>query len=96
MSSRFKRVRVNSCYIYDPVAIDRINAKFTLDRGSKVKVINQHGCPPANTMGHCYIGDPNDGKFIGMVCTNSLCSITEWKQVQREERAKQNDSHRTP
>jgi hypothetical protein len=23
-------------------------------------------------MGHCYVADPKTGKFIGMVCTNSL------------------------
>ena len=74
-----KRVRVGCCYYYDPVPIDRIDSKFELATGTKVKVINLRGCPKANTMGHCYIGDAETGEFIGMVCTNSLYSEKEWQ-----------------
>jgi hypothetical protein len=66
------RVRVNSLYVYNPVLLDRIDGRTGLKPGDKVRVINVYGCPPANTMGHCYVGDPVTKKFIGMVCCNSL------------------------
>ena len=43
--------------------------------GTKVRVINLHGCPPPNTMGHCYIEpvdpQPEHASFY-MVSTQSL------------------------
>ena len=36
-----------------------------------VVVVNLHGCPPANTMGCCYVNDLQ-GNFRGLVNTNSL------------------------
>lgn len=73
--SRFNRVRVNSVYIYEPVMLDRIDGRTGLKAGDKVRVINLPGCPKANTMGHCYVANPETGKFIGMVCTNSLRKV---------------------
>lgn len=73
-----KKVRVGATYVFKPVPIDRFLMapqavkEGWLKEGDLVKVINCHGCPPANTMGHCYI--EKDGKFCGMVCTNSLVS----------------------
>ena len=68
------RVRVNSKYKYEPVILDKCNPANTgLEEGDIVKVINKYGCPPANTMGQCYV--EKDGKFMGMVCTNSLVKI---------------------
>lgn len=69
------RVRVNSKYFYHPVPMDRFNPPYGvtagyMKAGDEVKVVNQHGCPPANTMGMCYV--EKDGQFCGMVCTNSL------------------------
>ena len=66
------RVRVNSLYRYNPVLLDRIDGRTPLQVGDIVRVINVHGCPSANVMGHCYVGDKTTGKFIGMVCCNSL------------------------
>ena len=35
-------------------------------------MVNLHGCPKANTMGQCYVADPESGRFIGMVDCHSL------------------------
>ena len=70
-----QRVRVNSVYTYDPNILDICDGRTGLRKGDVVRVINVHGCPKANTMGHCYVGDVKTGKFIGMVCTNSLTSF---------------------
>jgi hypothetical protein len=66
------KVRVGQVLYYVANGLDRVDARTNLEEGTQVKVINVHGCPPANTMGHCYVGDTITGKFIGMVCTNSL------------------------
>jgi len=76
------KVRVNGLYYFDPVLFDRINGDSTkkFKRGDRVRVINLHGCPPANTMGMCYVV-PADAKKddrgrwdkdFAMVMTNSL------------------------
>ena len=75
-----KRVRVGSVYHFHPVLFDKMSPPTggTVAIGEKVRVVNQHGCPPANTMGMCYIERADDtpngkaGDFLGMVCTNSL------------------------
>tara|TARA_Y100000034_G_scaffold125913_1_gene176350 strand:- start:324 stop:545 length:222 start_codon:yes stop_codon:yes gene_type:complete len=69
------KVRVNSTYRYDPVALDRVDPPYgvtqgILSKGDIVKVVNLPGCPKANTMGHCHI--EIEGQFAGMVHTNSL------------------------
>lgn len=69
-----RKVIVGKTYIYDPVLIDRCDSKTDLKRGDLVRVINVRGCPPANTMGHCYV--ERNGKFMGLVCTNSLKEVT--------------------
>jgi len=69
------RVRVGSKYRFFRNGWDRFDGRFPLDDGSIVKVINLHGAPPANTMGHCYIADPVSGEFIGMVSTASLVPV---------------------
>ena len=67
-----KRVRVNKTYRYNPVPFDVFHPAIegALEKGDTVKVVNRPGCPKANTMGMCYV--EKDGKFAGMVCTNSL------------------------
>ena len=70
------RVRVNSLYVYDPVLPDRM-ANLPINKGDIVRVVNLHGCPKANTMGQCYVADPDTNHFLGMVCCNSLEPITE-------------------
>jgi hypothetical protein len=73
------KVRVNSTYYYVPTLLDRYDGRTGLHVGDQVKVINVHGCPPANTMGHCYVGEPDSGKFIGIVCCNSLHTRAEYR-----------------
>lgn len=68
-----KKVRVGKEYIYQPVGLDRWDARTTLKAGDRVKVVNQRGCPPANTMGHCYV--TLNGEFKGLILTNSLTDI---------------------
>lgn len=58
-------------YTFHPVPLDRINPFTDLQDGEIVRVVNKFGCPPANTMGHCFV-ERLDGKFCGLVCTNSL------------------------
>jgi len=68
------KVRVNSRYIFSPAGFDRFNPiHFGLKEGDTVKVIHKHGCPPANTMGQCYV--ERDGVWMGMVATASLVSV---------------------
>ena len=68
------RPRINSTYVYVPVSFDRFNIPFdTLKPGTLVKAIRSPmGCPPAGTMGMIYVGEAETGKFIIMVCCNSL------------------------
>lgn len=74
------KVRVNGLYKYNPVMYDQIYADFDLAVGTVVQVRNLYGCPPANTMGMCYIfkkGSKGKDGFIGMVFTNSLEKIVK-------------------
>lgn len=68
------KVRVGSRYTYQPVGLDLWDSCTNLVAGTEVKVINLHGCPPANTMGHCYVEDM-EGNFKGLVLCNSLQKI---------------------
>ena len=67
-------VRVNSLYRYDPNGWDRFRPcqGNSLEFGQLVRVINLPMAPKANTMGQCYVGDPQTGKFLCMVSTDSL------------------------
>jgi len=68
-----RRVKVGKTYEFQPVLFDRMSppAGCEVAEGQRVKVVNQYGCPKANTMGMCYI-ETMEGEFAGMVCTNSL------------------------
>lgn len=67
------KVRVNATYIYHANLLDRCDGRTDLTDGELVRVINLHGAPKANTMGHCYVERANTpGVFVGMVSTNSL------------------------
>ena len=73
------KVRVNSRYVYQPVGMDKFDPPYGIEagilrEGEIVKVVNKYGCPPANTMGHCYINN-QEGEFCGLVCTQSLVPI---------------------
>jgi hypothetical protein len=76
------KVRVNQKLVYVPNGLDTIDARTNLKKGDLVKVINMPGCPKANTMGHCYVGHPETGEFIGLVSTNSLVTPKEWAESQ--------------
>ncbi len=68
-----RKVRVGQKFYYDPNLFDTIKGPDILKKGDHVQVVNLHGCPPANTMGMCYVKRVGvDEKFAGMVCTNSL------------------------
>lgn len=72
------RVRVNSIYRFEACLLDRIDARDnTPEPGQIVRVVNLHGCPPANTMGHCHVVNAVTGEFIGLVCTASLEPASE-------------------
>jgi hypothetical protein len=66
------KVRVGKLYRYDPALIDIIDGRTSLRKGDVIRVKNLPGCPPANTMNHCYVVDPDTDAFIGMVCCGSL------------------------
>lgn len=71
------KVRANSQYIYYPNFLDRSRPAHYLNLvpGDVVRVVNMHGCPPANTMGQCHV--ELNGQFAGMVSTNSLYQMCE-------------------
>lgn len=79
-----QRVRVGSIYAYDPCLMDLSNPPFgNPEKGDILRVINKHGCPPANTMGMCYV-ERLTGEFMGLVCTNSLVKlIIKYKRGKR-------------
>lgn len=71
------KVRANSTYVFDPVGWDILDPPYgvqqgLLKKGDKVQVVNLHGCPKANTMGHCHIQHPETKQFLGLVKTSSL------------------------
>ena len=72
------RVRANSVYYYVPNLLDRCDARTELKSGDTVRVVNLHGCPKANTMGHCHVVNPSTGQFIGLVHVNSLHTKAEY------------------
>jgi hypothetical protein len=76
-----KRVRTGTKYIYYPVLLDRVDGRTGLVPGTIVKVIQPYGCPKNGTMGHTYVGDAETGKFIGLVCCNSLYPMSDAQLV---------------
>lgn len=66
------RARKARRYIYRPVGADRWDARTNLTEGDTVVKIQPVGTPRNGTMGHCYVGDPETGAFIGLVQTASL------------------------
>jgi hypothetical protein len=78
-----RKVRANSVYIYEPVLIDLLHGPTGLAAGTRVRVKNLAGCPPANTMGHCHVVDASTGTFIGMVCCNSLQHVEAEVELNR-------------
>ena len=66
------RVRVGSKYIFYANLLDCEHRDLN---GLVGTVVNLHGCPPANTMGHCYF--QVDGERFRLVSTNSLYKLSE-------------------
>jgi len=67
------KVRVNSVYRYNPVLMDLLHKPYGQPEvGQLLRVVNLHGCPRANTMGHCHVVDAASGAFMGLICCNSL------------------------
>ena len=65
------KVKANSYYKYNPVGLDLWDSRTNLKPGDVVQVKKlRDGSPPPNTMGHCHVYF--DGKFAGLVLTNSL------------------------
>lgn len=86
-----KKVRVSATYRYVPCGLDRYDGEHLRGRvetNEIVKVVNKPGCPPANTMGHCYIEEieGNGGRFIGLVANGSLHKKTCGVQVDEKGR----------
>lgn len=73
------KVKANNIYIFEPTGWDLVRpAHRGLTTGEAVRVVNLHGCPKANTMGHCHVDHrTEDGwKFAGLVLCNSLRPLT--------------------
>ncbi|MGZ5728236.1 MAG: hypothetical protein ACXWI8_13585 [Burkholderiales bacterium] len=69
---------------YVPCLFDIADGRTGLEVGERVKVITPHGCPPPNAMRHCFVGDPETGDFIGLVCASSLHTREEYAAWLRE------------
>jgi len=70
------KVRKGAVYFFNAVGLDRFDRRAnTPDDGTIVRVCTPYGCPPPNTMGHCFV-ETLEGKFIGLVCTGSLTPAT--------------------
>lgn len=79
------KVRVNSEYIYHANLLDATDGRTNLKNGEQVRVVNMQGCPPANTMSHCYVVRSNDvDTFVGLVHTNSLHTKADYVAYLRE------------
>lgn len=76
-----KKVHKGQLLYYFPTMMDRIDPKTDLKEGEKVRVIHPNGCPSPNTMGHCHVERVSTGKFVGLVCTNSLHTEDEMKEA---------------
>jgi hypothetical protein len=73
------KVTAGKEYIYYPNLLDRCDGRTNLVPGDIVKVVNLPGCPRANTMGHAHVN--LEGRFAGLVSTNSLYPLSDAKIV---------------
>ena len=89
------KVRVGKQYIYSPNLLDMVDGRVNLKDGDVVTVVNLHGCPKANTMGHCYVS--LRGTFAGLVHCNSLHTKAEYiawlkREIAQREQTRQDTS----
>jgi hypothetical protein len=62
-------------YIFKPVMFDRYQENTKdLAEGTRLRVVQPRGCPKNGTMGMCYT-ETLEGRFVGLVCVNSLQRI---------------------
>jgi hypothetical protein len=65
-------VRTGSIYTFKACGWDRFDGRgHTPCDGTLVRVVAPYGCPPPNTLNHCFV-ETLEGKFIGLVCCASL------------------------
>jgi hypothetical protein len=85
------RVRAGEVLYYVPCLLDIADGRTGLEVGKRVKVITPHGCPRPNAMKHCFVGDPETGEFIGLVCTSSLTreDYATWLRAKLAEKEQQ-------
>jgi hypothetical protein len=89
-----RRVRAGQEFYFVPVFLDKVNPPYNVREGDLVKVVNLPGCPKANTMGHCHVHivAAVDGReastFGGLVCTNSLVTLEEYREYLKAQIAK--------
>ncbi|HKV66426.1 MAG TPA: hypothetical protein VJN66_08605 [Rhodanobacteraceae bacterium] len=69
------KVRKGNVYQFNACGWDQFDRREnTPAEGALVRVVAPHGCPPPNTMGHCFV-ETLGGVFIGLVACNSLTKI---------------------
>lgn len=78
------KVRVNGLYEFNACGFDLFDPKCHIPDGTIVRVKNLHGCPPANTMGQCYVFDKDTDVFIGMVSTASLSKPKQPDRIDKQ------------
>ena len=67
-----KRVRLGGVYRYEPNGFDQFQHNtHDLPHGCRLRVIQPRNTPANGTMGMAYT-ETLEGKFIGLVCVNSL------------------------
>ena len=77
-----RKVRVNATYRFLRCGWDRFDRKDNwLEDGAIVRVINKQGCPPANTMGHCYVEEKVAPFRSILVSTASLLTFEEYNEL---------------
>jgi hypothetical protein len=74
------KVRVGTQYLFYANLLDR---EYREHNGRQGVVINLHGCPPPNTMGHAYVqfGEAGSGERPYLVSTNSLYKLADKQLV---------------
>lgn len=83
------RPKIGATYFYHPNLLDLCDGRTGLKSGDRVMCIKSPcGTPPSGTMGHTYVGEPETGKFIGLVHCNSLHTREEYIEYLKREIAK--------
>ena len=74
------KVRANSIYRFNGDYFMDRNAQMTngvrILPGDLVRVVNLYGCPPANTMGQCYVEFVDAPKGCNPRRNNAFCMVS--------------------